>query len=70
MADDKPTPRTLRKWEVKRSGSSMTVHGTDIDSNEPTKLTNIESITPPTSNAAHEVTATDAHGVEHRLIFA
>lgn len=70
MADDKPTPRTLRNWEAKRSGSSITVIGTDIDSGEAAKLTNIESITPPASNAAHEVTATDAHGVAHRLIFA
>lgn len=70
MADDKPTPRTLRNWSAARSGSSITVHGTDIDSGEPTKLTRIESITPPASNAAHEVTATDSDGVAHRLIFA
>lgn len=68
--DDKPTPRTLRHWTAKRSGNAMTVTGTDIDSGEAAKLTNIETITPPSNNAAHEVTATDEHGVEHRLIFA
>lgn len=64
------TPRTLRAWTAKRSGSAMTVTGIDIDSGESAKLTNIETITPPASKAAHEVTATDDQGVEHRLIFA
>ena len=64
------TPRTLRHWNAKRSGNSITVLGTDIDSGEAAKLTNITEIVPPDNNAAHEVHATDESGVKHRLIFA
>lgn len=67
---DTPTPKTLRAWKARRAGGRITVTGTNIDSGEPDKITNVDTIEPPSNHAAHEVHAKDKHGVVHRLIFA
>lgn len=62
-------PVVLRRWEASRSGSSMTIHGTNVETGVADRLTNIVTITPPANNAAHEVVARDKDGVEHRLVY-
>ena len=62
--------KTLREWSAKRSGTSITIHGTDISNGEATKLVHIAEITPPASAADHHVLAIDGDGVEHKLTFA
>lgn len=66
---DKPTPLVLRNWSAKRAGSHITVHGTDVATGLAAKVTNVTEITPPRSNAAHEVIGVDQHGTEHRFIY-
>lgn len=67
---DIPAPKTLREWTARRAGGRITVHGVDISTNTPTKITNVDTITPPSDHSLHEVLATDVRGTVHRLIFA
>lgn len=61
---------TLRNWNAKRAGGRITAYGTDIDTNERAKITNIDSIEPPLAASEHCVIATDKDGVKHKLTFA
>jgi len=70
MAKDKPAPTTLREWRLERSGGGMTAYGTNIDTNEQDRITNISVVVPPDNPVLHEVHAHDKHGTVHRLIFA
>ena len=63
-------PLTLRNFHVKRAGGRMTAYGTDIETGEDAKVTNIDRIDPPASAAEHHVLATDKHGLVHKLTFA
>ncbi len=59
--------KTLRNWEVRRSGAAMVVIGIDVDSGERTKLVNIVAIGTRSDKLA-AVTATERDGTQHLLI--
>lgn len=65
-----PAPKTLRDWTARRAGGRITVTGTNIETGEADKITNVDTIEPPLQSVQHEVRATDKHKVVHRLIFA
>lgn len=56
--------RTLKNWEAKRSGASLSIAGEDADSGQPRKLTDIATIEP--INGA--VIATGRDGQMHTLL--
>jgi len=62
-------PITLRGFHIKRAGGRMTAYGTDIQTGEETKITNIDRIDPPHSAAEHHVLATDKNKIVHVLTF-
>jgi hypothetical protein len=61
--------KTFRNWKATRSGTGLVVHGTDIDTNEASKITGIVMIEPPLDISLREVMATAADGTRHRLIY-
>lgn len=56
--------KTLKNWEAKRSGASMSIAGEEADSGHPCKLTDIATIEPV--NGA--LIATGRDGQMHTLL--
>jgi len=61
-------PRTLRKWRARRVGGNMTINGEDAVTRLDVKITNVESIFPPTYASDNFVLATDKRGDVHKLL--
>ena len=57
--------KTLKNWRAKRAGGGITVHGADVLSGEPTRITCVDAILP--SGYSTHVHAVDRLGVVHKL---